>query len=567
MGSEKLEIVPVESDISVYSEELGVLGYLSSKNDDFLNEIINCAPDNENYLKRLETKLDSSSMIIPFCGAGISVPYKYPAWKEYLLGQADKAKCQTKVEKLLDMGEYEKAANFILDKRKLGLFEDALEDTFESVGSIDKLLGSATFIPLLSQGLVITTNYDSVLENVYSILGFKYEKFVGAQASAASRALTESRPFLLKIHGDIRIRKFRILTGQDYDRYYGKIGSKSKYRKSLPKLLKRIFKNHCVLFLGCSLANDRTMMILEDIAGDSDAVSHYAILPKPPKEKYDERLGFLSERRIRPIFYPSGQDHILLTYLLAYFVRKFRADQPIVSFYQSLADEDWSMVIEQGKELLARAPKCYEIKAGVANAHYKSIDFLSQSDQYDVGNLSLAIDHLSNAINYAPENFQYRIYLAWLHFIKGDYDASLIDVGQVEDLGYKNVVTEITRAANLIFKRKYQEARKIINSIRDVDKFSQTILDTISSYLYIAEGKIDDGIVLLKRVLDAEPSYSFLKKIFDWLDDGNEGKKLFAAVIANGAIWAFSKSLKLGLFEMTLDLMQELMNTTKEIDN
>src|SRR5581483_7041399 len=80
----------------------------------------------------------------------------------------------------------------------------------------------------------------------------------------------------------------------------------------LPKLLKRLYISYSFLFLGCSLATDRTvqtfMKVAQEIGGDQ-LPHHYALFECPAdigaKKIIDRRLA---DCHITPIWYPEG-DH------------------------------------------------------------------------------------------------------------------------------------------------------------------------------------------------------------------------------------------------------------------
>ena len=75
---------------------------------------------------------------------------------------------------------------------------------------------------------------------------------------------------------------------------------------------------HPLLFLGCSLQQDRTVRVLESLHQQLDIV-HYAILEVPADPNvFSERRRFLSDRGIRVVWFPTkgyGLIEELLNYL------------------------------------------------------------------------------------------------------------------------------------------------------------------------------------------------------------------------------------------------------------
>ena len=73
-----------------------------------------------------------------------------------------------------------------------------------------------------------------------------------------------------------------------------------------------------VLFLGCSLNQDRTVDILKRVAGNVRLSRHYAVVQKPAAPAdYQKRAMYLASRNIRPIWYSEG-DHAKVAGLLRY---------------------------------------------------------------------------------------------------------------------------------------------------------------------------------------------------------------------------------------------------------
>ena len=256
-----------------YIGENDLISVLSNKNFEFLGDIYECEVDNKKILLKLEKQFEQAN-IIPFVGAGLSAPYDSPIWSKFLKNLAERCSCLSEIEKLLSHEKFEEAADKLRSKLGYGLFDDYLEDTYgeEPYSNIKELKGAVALLPLLTKGPVITTNYDPILEKIFNIFGDPFIKVVvGARAKLAAEAFTQGRRFLLKIHGEANDPRDRILIRRDYKKYYGPISQVGRSQKPLPDLLRSIFKNRAVLFLGCSLESDRTMEILRAITNDEGA--------------------------------------------------------------------------------------------------------------------------------------------------------------------------------------------------------------------------------------------------------------------------------------------------------
>ena len=77
-----------------------------------------------------------------------------------------------------------------------------------------------------------------------------------------------------------------------------------------------LYRMNNLLFLGCSLGADRTVHLIEEVAGsDPSMPKHYCFLQTPDSDTTRiEREHFLTQRGIYPIWYPSPHDesHIAL---------------------------------------------------------------------------------------------------------------------------------------------------------------------------------------------------------------------------------------------------------------
>lgn len=281
--------------------------------------------DNKDNLRRLIQQLETPLGVILFVGAGLSIPFGFPGWSDFLVQQARRAGIEDKIRQRLQAGEYEEAAGDLLQARGHQAFHDAIDGAF-GVHKIQEtqLQGAVSLLPRLAKGPVITTNFDHVLEQVFQEAGYPFEHVVwGVKADLATRALHENRRFLLKIHGDVEDSTDRILTRADYERWYGLSNSSDiDFSLPLPRLLQQMLIGRPLLFVGCSLRTDRTIAVLERTSEHFRSIAHYAIVEQPEsRPQFLDRSRFLSNRNIRPIWYPGGQ-HNVLEPLLAYLVRE-----------------------------------------------------------------------------------------------------------------------------------------------------------------------------------------------------------------------------------------------------
>ena len=248
--------------------------------------------------------------IVPFIGAGLSIPCGTPGWRTFLLQLSKMAEIDcAETEKRLDNGDYEELAEELIYKLGVPAFNEKFDNEFTMS---KKMRGSVILIPELTRGSVITTNFDRILERAFQNADCQFQDVItGNQESEFIGKMVEGTPQLLKLHGNISWTPSRVLTKSEYRDAYG--SEKIDFNRPLPKLLSRVFAHNCLLFLGCSLGDDRTMNLFHDVVTKFDDLpNHYAIAERPEDDNnIFEREKFLNDRMIFPIWYPHGQhEHV-----------------------------------------------------------------------------------------------------------------------------------------------------------------------------------------------------------------------------------------------------------------
>ena len=269
--------------------------------DDQLSVLLHPLGDNTVNLARLRKQISTRLGIIPFVGAGLSIPIGFKSWSEFVLDQACKAGIEPEARAKLAAGDYEEAGEAVLAARGRRAFLNAIDLEYGDARLGDQpLLGAVGVLPRLAEGPVITTNFDHVLERAFETAGARFDRVVwGAKATSAHAALTQDKHFLLKLHGDVDEQTDRVLTRADYDKYYA---SGSLLRRTLRDL----FVARPTLFIGCSLTSDRWVQLLGEVVQANTAVEHFALVEYPPTdEEYPQRQRFLSDHGISPIWFPN----------------------------------------------------------------------------------------------------------------------------------------------------------------------------------------------------------------------------------------------------------------------
>jgi tetratricopeptide (TPR) repeat protein len=254
-----------------------------------MNDLVNIEQNRNN----LELLYDARRQVVPFLGAGFSRPF-CPGWEDFLNQYFQTMKDQNLLlpNEIEDFAELknpsadrrlEKMAGFLVEK-SLGL---AFEDEMKRLLHVNVPIEKVKKFHLLHQAfpyLKITTNYDTLIES-NAPHGMYVKAVYGTQSGELDRLfkLRYENNSLLKIHGGVEDMNSIVLSAAQYETLYGHVHRYGQNAR-LPRFLKRVFSHSPVLFIGCSLDQDRTTMILVDIRVKP---RHFALmkLPRENEEK------------------------------------------------------------------------------------------------------------------------------------------------------------------------------------------------------------------------------------------------------------------------------------------
>lgn len=275
------------------------------------SEIMNFYPEhNKSVYEDLKKDYQSGSLI-PFVGAGLSVFCGYLGWKQVLKKLTEfvfENDIKSEIYKMIESGELLQAAQAIYDnypRMMIELRKIIDYDKIENCDPGDWYTSAAYTLPyLFDKSIVMTTNFDRVLEEVYDRCHVKFGKIVSPYEPDILAQIRQTNPHcLFKLHGDIGPDTYDIgrlvFTQEQYDAAYNFDGS-------LMKELSLWFQNKRLLFLGCSLMQDKTMDVLQQVTEKNPGLDHYAILACEPSE-IGRRSRELGKQRISAIYYPDGR--------------------------------------------------------------------------------------------------------------------------------------------------------------------------------------------------------------------------------------------------------------------
>lgn len=248
--------------------------------------------------------------VTPFLGAGVSKPSGYPLWTEFLYHLCDQTECSAEaITQYIRNGEYEEAAEYLYNNMPEQAFDIEIDMVFGTPREIEGVVRS---LPRFFNGAIITTNFDSILSDVYREAGANFDgTLVGQQAEELPRRLTSEERVLVQLHGKATSARNRVLTKSEYDRAY-------ESTDAVINVISAITQNP-LLFIGCSLNVDRTIRTMRDIHAsrrNQDFCRHFAFLPVGEETNFKRVKHDLSQANIVPIWYSGDHDQCIEGLLL-----------------------------------------------------------------------------------------------------------------------------------------------------------------------------------------------------------------------------------------------------------
>lgn len=258
--------------------------------------------DNRNRFEQLQQTFENGK-VMPFIGAGISMPSGYPSWTQFLYEARNESHVEiAELDKLIDDGYYEEAAQLLHDDMTPSGFNELIESTFKSKKNVS---GPIHYLPkLFPNSSIITTNFDNLIEQVFQIADDSFDQIrSGKTLNEVLRLISMGNKLLVKIHGSCDLVTDRVLLKDEYDLAYSD-GS------AVRGFFNRILFGQSMLFVGCSLNVDRTiksMIKIVDEYGAETLPRHYAFIELKEKDDRVVRKKELAKANIFPIWYLEGE--------------------------------------------------------------------------------------------------------------------------------------------------------------------------------------------------------------------------------------------------------------------
>jgi len=239
-----------------------------------------CDPAPRELLQRL-----AAGQCAMFVGAGLSRGAGFPSWADLLLQFVDD--CEHKGE--VDTAHATELRNLVAKKnaKDLLMVAQELSDRLTEADfkkEIARLFRDKTKKPTATHAeltkknftLVVTTNYDKLVENAYAkALGEVPDFLTYRSASAIADALWGQAFFILKAHGSVEDPEHLVITEKDYRSL---IRTQLGYRAALSA----IFTMKTIAFFGVSLGDPELQLLLSYMhdAFHGGGAEHYALVPR-----------------------------------------------------------------------------------------------------------------------------------------------------------------------------------------------------------------------------------------------------------------------------------------------
>jgi hypothetical protein len=245
-----------------------------------------------------------------FVGAGLSAGAKFPRWRELMFRMIDWAEKNNislngnKEEflKLIEEKEFLLVAEELRDIMSNELFEKFMRSVFRD--DTKKPSPAHTILPGIPFAALLTTNYDVLLESVYTqYRGVRPHTCTHSDTPKLVELNKSNEFYILKMHGDIDQFETVVVSQSDYRQLMFK-------NKAYHDYLRTLFMTRTVFFVGFSLTDPDLMLLLDELGTffKSYGGCHYALMNTKEAGKV-KRRSFKKHYNIQIIPYEATKGH------------------------------------------------------------------------------------------------------------------------------------------------------------------------------------------------------------------------------------------------------------------
>ncbi|MEM6381997.1 MAG: SIR2 family protein [Pseudomonadota bacterium] len=270
------------------------------------------------YPSRL-VEATSLKKMVPFIGAGVSkfaAPNLFPTWAEFISNFLAKAKADghlpdhdfRDLSRLAAAGKSLTVAEHLKEVLPSDYYIDVLIETFDIILDEEADLSIYEILFEMNPPIMITTNYDRLIEDSYARLKRRnmdvktHQESVGV-IKALQRTRNNGYQTLFKIHGDVRTPSNVVLSEKDYRNVMYDL---SDYRMAMDS----IFSLYTVLFIGFSMGDKEMISTIENLRHTFRYLEspHYILL-REGETSHVERRRWREDFGLEVIEYTRGDDH------------------------------------------------------------------------------------------------------------------------------------------------------------------------------------------------------------------------------------------------------------------
>lgn len=261
----------------------------------------------------------STKKLVPFIGAGVSkfaAPNLFPTWSEFVRNFLEKAKTDGHLpeQEFRDLGRLASAGKSLTVAEHLkevlpsDYYIDVLLETFDIILGDDADLSIYELLFDMHPPLMITTNYDRLIEDSYARLKRRnmdvktHQEAVGV-IKALQRTKSDGYQTLFKIHGDVRTPSNVVLSEKDYRSVMYDL---SDYRMAMDT----IFSLYTVVFVGFSMNDKEMISTIENLRHTFRYLEspHYILL-REGTASHVERRRWREDFGLEVVEYPGSVGH------------------------------------------------------------------------------------------------------------------------------------------------------------------------------------------------------------------------------------------------------------------
>lgn len=196
-------------------------------------------------------KLADDKRLIPFIGAGFSIPLGLPTWNTLVKSLAEKLEWDADVFMQSGNNNYLQLAEYFVLKRSKGELRHELSKGMLIDNLKLKQSTAHKLIVDLAPGSIYTTNYDEGIESAYKLYGKEYSVIRNINDLKNAK---ENSTLIYKFHGDFIDDDSLVLTETSYF-------DRMEFEDPLDIRLRSDILNNTLLFLGYSLSDINTRFI------------------------------------------------------------------------------------------------------------------------------------------------------------------------------------------------------------------------------------------------------------------------------------------------------------------